>query len=157
MSVRLSQEEIDEFLAGGHTLILATLRKSGEPFLTPLWYVYDDGALFIRTPARSAKVQHIRTDPRVCCLVEEGERWVDLKAVVMNCDAEFIESDESVEERFAQLMNEKYKAFRPQLKKAPTATKKHYAGKSALIRLTPRETEVRSCYNRKIRGMENID
>lgn len=152
MGVQLDQQEMDEFLKNGHTLILATVRKSGEPFLTPLWYVYHDGAFLIRTPMKSAKVQHIKRDSRVCCMVEEGDKWVDLKAAVINCDAEFV-GDEALGETFASLMGSKYRGFRPEMKAAPKATKKHYSGSSALIRLVPREGEIRSWYNRKIRGM----
>ena len=82
MGIQLDQDELDEFLESSHTMILATIRKSGEPFMTPLWYVYMDGAIYFSTPAQSAKVEHLKRDSRVCCLIEEGERWVDLKAVV---------------------------------------------------------------------------
>ena len=152
MGVQLDSQEMEEFLKSSHTLVLATTRKSGEPFLTPLWYAYHDGAIYIRTPMKSAKVQHIKRDSRVCCMVEEGERWIDLKAVVLNCDAEIVD-DEEIAKKVAEITEEKYREFRSQLKAAPKATKKHYSGSSALIKLVPRDGEVRSWYNQKIRGM----
>jgi PPOX class probable F420-dependent enzyme len=153
MGVQLDQGEIDDFLTNSHTLILATLRKSGAPFMTPLWYVYLDGSLFVRTRSRSPKVQHIRRDPRVCCLVEEGEKWVDLKAVIINCNAEIIEDDPDLEARVSQAMGEKYSAFRTSSKAMPSATKKHYSTSSALIRMTPEPEGIRSWHNRKLRGL----
>ncbi len=86
MGVELTPEEVDDFLRDGHTLIFTTIRKSGEPFATPMWYAYIDGSIYIRTLGRSAKVAHARRDPRVCCTVETGDAWVDLKAVIANCE-----------------------------------------------------------------------
>lgn len=153
MGVQLDDQELERFLDAGHTLILGTIRKSGEPFLTPLWYVYRDGALYVRTPSRSAKVQHVRRNPRVCCLLEEGERWIDLKAAVLSCDAEIVE-DEALCATIDKIFSEKYADFTPNLKAAPKATSNHYAGATTTLKLSPRPGETRSWYNRKIRGME---
>ncbi|HXC38267.1 MAG TPA: pyridoxamine 5'-phosphate oxidase family protein [Burkholderiales bacterium] len=150
MGVKLTDEEINEFLTKGHTLILGTLRKSGEPFMTPLWYVYKDGSFYTGTLAKSAKVGHIRRDPRVCCMVEEGEAWVDLHVVVANCTATIIEDPSSVP-WVQEAMDAKYAAFRPDRSKQPDATKKHYGGGRVIIKATPKPGEIRSWYNRKIR------
>lgn len=150
MGVELDNEELDQFLNDGHTLILATIRKSGEPFLTPIWYVYHDGAFFIRTPAKSAKVQHIKRDPRVCCLLEEGEKWIDLKAAVLSCHAEIEEDDETCK-TIARKFGAKYAEFTPNLESTPKATTEHYSSKTATVKLTPRPDDIRSWFNRKIR------
>jgi len=86
----------------------------------------------------------------VCCLVEEGEKWIDLKVVIANCDAEIIEG-EAILEKVSKAMNVKYADFRPKSAKQPDVTKKHYASGSVVIKTTPRPGEVRSWYNRKIR------
>ena len=156
MGIKLDSEELDDFLTRSHTMILATVRKSGEPFMTPLWYVYMDGAVYFSTPTRSAKIAHLQRDSRACCLVEEGERWVDLKAVVLNCDATFVDQESDEAARYRELSAAKYADFRPQLQKAPSATRQHYATGTTLVKLTPREHEVRSWYNQKIRGVENF-
>jgi len=150
MGVQLTEDEINAFLEQGHTLIISTIRKSGEPFMTPIWYVWMDGAFWVGTGANSPKAQHIRRDPRVCCLVEQGERWVDLKAVVANCDAEFVE-DEALIARVNAATDRKYAAFRMDRSALPEATQKHYARQRAVIRMTPRPGEIRSWWNRKIR------
>lgn len=156
MGVQLDDAELERFLAVGHTLILGTSRRSGEPFLTPLWYVYHEGALWVRTPARSAKVEHVRRDPRVCCLLEEGERWVDLKAAVLSCDAEIVE-DETLCATIDELFREKYANFGPNMKATPKATKRHYSVLTTTLKLVPRPGDVRSWYNQKIRGVERAE
>ena len=150
MGVKLTPEEVDAFLTTGHTLIIATIRKSGEPFMTPIWYVWEDGAFYASTRAASSKVQHIKRDPRVCCMVEDGEMWLDLRAVIANCDAEFV-TDEATIERIRAANQKKYAAFRTDPAKMPNATSSHYATESVLIRMTPRPGELRSWHNRKIR------
>jgi len=157
MGIQLDEAELEEFLTNGHTLILGTTRRSGEPFLTSVWFVYNSGAIYFSTPAKSAKVQHIKRNSRVCCMVEDGERWVDLRAAVLNCDAHFIEDDSNEAQEFARLIAHKYAAFRPNPKTTPKATTKHYSGSNLVIKLTPAEGEVRSWYNRKIRGMADLD
>jgi PPOX class probable F420-dependent enzyme len=150
MGVKLTEQEIEEFLGQGHTLIVATTRRSGEPFMTPNWYVWLHGAFWVRTGARSAKVQHIRRDPRVCCMIEEGDAWVDLKAVIANCDTEIID-DEARNAPAQAALAEKYAAHRTQNTVMPDATRKHYGSDRVFLRMTPREGEIRSWYNRKIR------
>jgi len=150
MGINFSKEELNNFLTDGHTLILSTIRQSGEPFTTPVWYVYTDGAFYVSTPEKSAKVKHLKRDPRACCVVEAGEHWQELRAVVTNCDAEFIDDDGEIE-RIGALKDEKYANFRLAASNMPKSSKKAYSTQFALIRLAPREDEIRSWDNRKIR------
>ena len=125
--------------------------------MVPLWYVYMDGAIYFSTPTKSAKIEHLKRDGRVCCLIEEGKRWADLKAVVLNCEAAFIDQDSEEAVRYRELSAAKYESYRPKLNKAPKATQKHYSGSTTLVKLVPRDKDVRSWYNRKIRGVEDFE
>lgn len=44
---------------------LETLRKSGQPMRTPVWFVEENGALFVRTVANAGKVKRARNNPLV--------------------------------------------------------------------------------------------
>ena len=46
---------VEEFLAGEPNLIFATIRKDGRPQLSPVWFVWRDGAFFISTTKATAK------------------------------------------------------------------------------------------------------
>ena len=153
MGIQLSDDELTDYLTRAHTLILSTIRKSGEPFLTPIWFLYQDKAFFVRTLAKSPKVQHIRRDPRVCVMVEDGERWVDLRAVVANCDATFV-TDEAARKPIEDALEAKYAGAVNKPEAMPSASTKHYAQSMVIIKLAPRPGELRSWYNRKLRGME---
>jgi PPOX class probable F420-dependent enzyme len=153
MGVRLTEAEIDEFLTNGHTLNMATIRKSGEPFMVPIWYLWQDGAFWVDTLAKSAKIKHIQRDPRVCCMVEAGEQWIDLHVVIANCTAELVK-DQATIERIKAAIDKKYAPFRMDPARMPAVTTAHYAVERALIKMTPRPGEIRSWYNRKIRLRE---
>ena len=51
--------------SGQTYLNLETFKKSGQAVRTPLWFVENDGVLYMRTPAASAKVRRIRNNPHV--------------------------------------------------------------------------------------------
>ncbi len=46
-------------------LILETFRRNGESMKTPVWFVYDDEALYVQTVANSGKVKRIRNNGSV--------------------------------------------------------------------------------------------
>ncbi|MGH2522275.1 MAG: PPOX class F420-dependent oxidoreductase [Anaerolineales bacterium] len=51
--------------AGHWYLSLETYRQNGEPVRTPMWFVEKEGVLYVRTPARTAKVKRLRHNPEV--------------------------------------------------------------------------------------------
>jgi uncharacterized protein len=54
-----------EPLEDHHYCLLVTFRRSGEPIPTPVLFGLQDGKLYLRTDASTAKVTRIRNDPRV--------------------------------------------------------------------------------------------
>jgi PPOX class probable F420-dependent enzyme len=75
--------EVREFLRTQRTLILSTLRKDGAPVSHALWFTYLDDAVYFDTGRESFKARNIRRDPRVCCLVEAGESYLELRGVMI--------------------------------------------------------------------------
>jgi|WetSurMetagenome_2_1015567.scaffolds.fasta_scaffold512403_2 uncharacterized protein len=54
-----------ERLAGQQFVNLETFRKNGLGVKTPVWFVQDNGTLFVRTIANSGKVKRIRNGGQV--------------------------------------------------------------------------------------------
>jgi uncharacterized protein len=52
-------------LDGHHYCLVVSFRRSGEPVPTPVLFGMQDGKLYLRTDASTAKVARIRNDPRV--------------------------------------------------------------------------------------------
>jgi len=51
--------------SGEKYLNLRTYRKSGEAVPTPVWFVQEEDALYVRTGAQSGKVRRLTRSPRV--------------------------------------------------------------------------------------------
>ena len=49
----------------GKYLSVITFRRSGEPVATPVWFVEEDGRLYVDTDSESGKVKRIRANPHV--------------------------------------------------------------------------------------------
>ena len=71
MPSRLKGRDLERFLAGRHVCVLATIGADGAPVLTPIWYLYRGGKLYMRTGKESAKAANIRRDPRVTVCVQD--------------------------------------------------------------------------------------
>jgi hypothetical protein len=97
---KLSQEELDAFLARGNVARLGVIDDKGWPYVVPTWYQWADGGFYIIPRARSAWASYMVNDQRVglaidtpdppyikvhvqgqARLVEEpnvGGRWVEI-------------------------------------------------------------------------------
>jgi PPOX class probable F420-dependent enzyme len=92
----MSEDEIDEFLQGRHTMNVATLGKDGHPHLVAMWYGFLDGVPAFWTYGKSQKIVNLRRDPRLTCLVEDGETYDQLRGVELVGTGELIEDPDVV-------------------------------------------------------------
>ncbi len=68
----LSPAERDEFLQQPGILCrIATVDAEGAPHVTPVWFIYEDGAIYITPRAASEWLDHIRHDPRVALTIDD--------------------------------------------------------------------------------------
>ena len=149
MAITLDQSEIDSFLAQGHTVIFTTIDAAGYPHAAPLWYVYLDGAIYVRTLARSLKAKNIARNNKVCCLVESGERWRDLNAVIVRGHANAV-TDDAALARIQAALDAKYSSFRETRQALPQRTQQHYSQSRVFFKVTP-DKPIASWDNRKLR------
>ena len=91
-AIRMSEEEVLALLDAERTVVCATNGRRGWPHLMPLWYVVrptgDGGApqLWAWTFAKSQKARNLERDPRATLQVEAGERYEELRGVMLECD-----------------------------------------------------------------------
>jgi nitroimidazol reductase NimA-like FMN-containing flavoprotein (pyridoxamine 5'-phosphate oxidase superfamily) len=137
-SVRLSADESWATVERGHTGIFTTLRRDGVPVPLPVWYVVLDRRIYVTTPTAAKKVARLRYDPRASFLVESGERWAELKAVLLTGVA-FLVDDDDLRERVRGASDEKYAGYRLERKKMPSETRERYGRMGALICFEPHE------------------
>ncbi|HEX6247490.1 MAG TPA: TIGR03618 family F420-dependent PPOX class oxidoreductase [Nocardioidaceae bacterium] len=96
--IRMTGTEVEHFLAGARKVQVATIGVDGAPHLTTLFYVLRDGHITFWTYGRSQKIANLRRDPRISCLVEDGEDYFDLRGVSIRGRAELVTDEARVRE-----------------------------------------------------------
>jgi PPOX class probable F420-dependent enzyme len=91
--------------AGQSYLNLETYRRSGQAMPTPVWFVEDGGAYYIRTLRNAGKVKRVRNNSRVRVMPcgRSGEprgAWVAAHAAIVD--------DAATSTRVDGLLNRKY-------------------------------------------------
>lgn len=119
--IRMTPEEVDEFLHGRHTMNVATIGADGRPHLVAMWYGFLDGAPAFWTYGKSQKIVNLQRDPRITCLVEDGDRYEELRGAELVGRGVVIDDPDavmavgiSVFERYTAPFSEEY---RPMIEK----------------------------------------
>jgi PPOX class probable F420-dependent enzyme len=102
--IRLSAIEQQAFLEEHRVVVCATNGRSGRPHLMPLWYVLRDGQLWAWTYAKSQKVRNLERDPRATLQVQDGERYEELRGVMIEADVVIHRDPGTVRKLGEQLM-----------------------------------------------------
>jgi PPOX class probable F420-dependent enzyme len=106
--IRMSDDELSDFLAEHKIVSVATTGPHGRPHLVPLWYVpQPDGDLIGWTFAKSQKAKNLERDPRATLQVEDGVEYQDLRGVMFECDVE-VESDSDSVTEYGMAIFERY-------------------------------------------------
>jgi PPOX class probable F420-dependent enzyme len=71
MPLGMPRKVWERFLRGRHVAVLGTIAPDGTAVLTPIWYLYRDGVILMRTSARSVKALNIAREPRVTACVQD--------------------------------------------------------------------------------------
>ncbi len=94
--VRMSDAEVAAFLAEASKVQVATLNADGSPHLTTLFHVVLDGRIAFWTYARSQKIRNLERDPRIGCLVEDGDEYLELRGVSVSGTADLVRDEATV-------------------------------------------------------------
>jgi PPOX class probable F420-dependent enzyme len=94
--IKMTQDEIDEFLSGRHTMTMCTINHDGTIHAVAMWYGFLEGAVAVETKAKSQKVQNLRRNPTVTMLVEDGDTYDELRGVELVGRAEIVEEPDRI-------------------------------------------------------------
>lgn len=92
----------------GKYLSLTSFRRDGTGVATPVWFVSDNGHLFVETDADSFKVKRIRRDPHVRVALCDARGRV--KSEPVEADATILPEQER--DRVERLLGKKYRIDR---------------------------------------------
>jgi PPOX class probable F420-dependent enzyme len=127
--IAMTGEETAAFLAAGRTLVLVTMGPDGLPDPVPMWYVVDPaGQVRMRTYAASQKVVNLRRDARVSCLVEDGDRYAELRGVQLTGHIELLDDPDWIADVIVGL-GLKYEGLDPAHAEAVRESARNRAGK----------------------------
>ncbi len=142
--ITLTQDEVDELLAGLRTMTVASLGPDGQPHLVAMWFAVLDGDICFETKAKSQKAVNLRRDPRISCLAEDGDVYENLRGVAIEGRAE-VSDDPGLLWRIGVGIWERYYGpYRDELRPAVEAMLR----KRVAVRV--RATRVRSWDHRKL-------
>src|SRR3954467_3418043 len=79
--IRMSDDEIDDFLEGRRVMNVATFNHDGTIHLVAMWYGFYEGKLAFETFTKSQKIRNLERDPRITILIEAGEQYEELQGV----------------------------------------------------------------------------
>lgn len=139
--IRMSEDEVREFLRAHKTIILTSNGPGGFPHPMPMWFVLDDdGAIRMTTFRKSQKVMNLRRDPRVSLLAESGETYAELAGVVLRGRAELIDDADRIADTLLQASGTDVAALDGEALESARQTVRRTAGKRVLIRCKPERT-----------------
>jgi PPOX class probable F420-dependent enzyme len=141
--IRMSDAELQDFLAEQKIVSVATIGPKGRPHLVPLWYVVDGNDLRGWTYAKSQKAKNLERDPHATIQVETGVQYHELRGVMMECD---VQLDHDAKPYGLAL----FERYAGKLDESVTAMVEKQAPKRVSLRFTP--TRVVSWDHSKLGG-----
>jgi PPOX class probable F420-dependent enzyme len=112
--IRMSDDELRDFLDEQKIVSVATLGPHGRPHLVPLWYVRDGEELTGWTYAKSQKAKNLERDPRATLQVEDGVSYEELRGVMLECDVTVEHEPDRVAE-YGRALFERYAGTGPEV------------------------------------------
>ena len=95
-AIRMSDDERWRFIEQRKSIQVATNGPDGWPHLVTMWFAIDDGEIVLETFTKSQKIKNLERDSRITVLVESGEEYEELKAVVIYGHGELISDVDEV-------------------------------------------------------------
>ncbi len=135
--IKLNDEEIRDYLERQKTLIIVSNGNDGYPHPMPMWFHTDAaGCLYCTTFSKAQKVFNWQRDPKASLLVESGDEYADLKAVLIYARTEIIDDFDAVCDTLVKIST-KGRSVTPEQTEAIRAQVGGTAAKRVLLKFTP--------------------
>jgi len=79
--IRMTPDEVLEFLEAQRKLHVATLNPDGSVHLVTVFHIVDAGAVSFWAYTRSQKIRNLERDPRITVMAEDGDGYAELRGL----------------------------------------------------------------------------
>lgn len=77
----MTAQEVDAFLGSERTCRVATVGRDGNPHNSPLWFVWEAGALWLNSIVKSQRWTDLERNPNVSIVIDAGHDFGELRGV----------------------------------------------------------------------------
>ncbi len=116
--IRMTEAEIDTFLAGRRTASMCTVNPDGSIHAVAMWYGFLEGALAFETKSKSQKVRNLERNPNLTVMIEDGDYYEELRGITLVGKGEIVDDPDrmwelgvSVFERYNGAYTEEMRPF----------------------------------------------
>ncbi|MBV6756184.1 pyridoxamine 5'-phosphate oxidase family protein [Rhodococcus opacus] len=89
-SIAMTADEVDSFLTVEKTCRVATVDGDGSPHVSPLWFVWQGGCLWLNSIVRSQRWTDLHRDPKTAIVVDGGAQFSELHGIEIRGTAESV-------------------------------------------------------------------
>jgi nitroimidazol reductase NimA-like FMN-containing flavoprotein (pyridoxamine 5'-phosphate oxidase superfamily) len=94
LDLSFTMEEMEPYLRAQRTARVATTSQSGDPHVVPLWFVWEDGTLFLNSTRGNPTVENALRTGRAAAVVDDGDEYDVLRGVTISGRVELAEGDQ---------------------------------------------------------------
>ena len=94
--ITMTDAEITAFIEQHRTATMATIGPTGQPHLVAMWFAVIDGVIWFETKAKAQKVQNLRRDDRLTCMIEDGKTYDTLRGVSIEGRGVIVEDPDAI-------------------------------------------------------------
>lgn len=107
----MDSDGIHQILNESRTATFTTLGSDGYPHSTAVWYAPSSNVVMMTFFKKSQKVVNLQRNPACSFHVEAGERYADLRGVLIRGDAELIDDPNNVMHVISSIYARYYEKF----------------------------------------------
>jgi PPOX class probable F420-dependent enzyme len=108
----MDDDDAWSFVRSHYKMLLATVDRTGFPQVTPVWYVMIGKRIFFRAQPYKKKIKNILARAQVCAVVEDGEKYTELRGVMIQGFAKIVDNDKQLRKQIFSMLAEKYAKMR---------------------------------------------
>jgi PPOX class probable F420-dependent enzyme len=128
----MTPAQIETFLQMPRHAIVGTNPIDGPPQLSPVWYVYEEGHLYISVTLDCIKHRNLQRDPRISVCIDGC--YPDFRTVIIYGTAELVETGNPLQEKMHWRIIRHYHETEEEARRYAEATREE---QSVLIVVTP--------------------